>query len=120
MGANERLHYFLTRAIEAEEIWSLGNANGWELQQRDGRELVPIWPYLELARINKIQKISTASPQATSLDHFFQNILPSMIEQKIDLEVVCMPGTAGRLITATDLYAILEGMLEAGEYYLEG
>lgn len=120
MAPVERLSYFLSRALEAEEIWSLGNSSGWELQERDGRTLVPIWPYLEMARMNIPADPTSVSPQATSLDHFYQNILPLMIEQQIDIEVLGMPGSAGRLIAASDLYAMLESMLEAGEYYIEG
>lgn len=120
MPAVERLTYFLTRAMEAEEIWSIGNANGWEMQDRDGRTVIPVWPYVELAQMNLSDNDSDASPQATSLDHFFERVLPMMIEQQIDLEVIGMPGTAGRLIPASDLYTMLESMLESGEYYIEG
>ena len=120
MAHAERLNYFLTRTMEAEEIWSLGNADGWELQERDGRTLVPLWPYRELADMNIPLDTSSASPQATSLDHFFQNVLPVMIKQQIDIEVIGMPETPGRIIAASDLYALMESMLESGEYYIEG
>lgn len=120
MAPAERLSYFLSRALEAEEIWSLGNSAGWELQERDGRTLVPVWPYLEMARMNIPADTTSVSPKATSLDHFYQNILPMMIEQQIHIDVLCMPDSAGRLIAASDLYAMLESMLESGEYYIEG
>lgn len=117
---DERLHYFLTRAVEAEEIWSLGNASGWELREQDGRTLAAVWPYQDLARLNLSADGLSASPQATSLDHFFEKILPIMIEQGIDLEVLSLPAIPGKLIAAAELHALLESMLESGEYFLEG
>ena len=120
MSQAERLSYFLSRSMEVEEIWSLGNASGWELQERDGRSFVYVWPYIDLARMNLADDSGSSSPQATSLDHFFQNILPIMIQQKIDLDVLSLPGCAGRLIAASDLYTMMESLLESGEYYIEG
>lgn len=119
MAPVERLNYFLTRTVEAEEIWSLGNTNGWELQERDGRTVVHVWPYVELARLNLPPDSASASPQATSLEHFFQNILPIMIEQEIFLDIISMPEAPGRLIAASDLYTMLESMLESHEYYFD-
>jgi hypothetical protein len=118
--AEERLQYFLTRVTEAEEIWSLGDSNGWELREQEGKTRIPVWPYQELARMNMQQDSAVASPQATSLDHFFQVLLPTMIDQHIDVEIIAMPGLAGNIMPSNRLYQMLESMLEAGDYYLEG
>jgi hypothetical protein len=57
---------------------------------------------------------------AVSLEHFVYNLLPVMMEQDIHVEVLPTAGKPGKLLDASNLAAIFEGMLESGEYYMEG
>jgi hypothetical protein len=113
----ERLDYFLTRCIEAEEVWSIRNGLGWATKELDGISVLPVWPYAELA--STCVKGSN-TPDAVSLEHFIYNLLPSMIEQEIQIEILPTGAQQGLVMEAQALFEIIERKLDAGEYFLEG
>lgn len=115
-----RLHYFLTRVIESEEVWGLANASGWVMEDVDKQLLLPIWPYEKLALDCKANKWEKYHANAISLEHFIYNILPTIIKQHIKLEILPTKTTQGIVLAGTELSTILETMLESGEYYMEG
>lgn len=123
-SGERRVEYFLSRVSEAEEVWSIGNASGWELREDAARAWVRVWPYRELAALNLARgedlDAEGAEAMATSLDHFVQHLLPMMAERGIALEVLSMPGRMGDVVDASRLTSMFEGILEAGDYYLEG
>lgn len=119
MSNTERLQYFLTRTIEAEEVWALSDHKGWILQEENGYTVLQIWPYEQLA-MDFANGNTACQPGATSLDHFVYNLLSRMIDQNINLEVLPLVGMPGIKITANKLNELYESLLEASDYYLEG
>ncbi len=120
MPANERLHYATTRMVESEEIWSLGNDSGWIISEMEDRQIIPIWPYRQLALEYTSGKPDTLLPQATSLEHFVYDILDKCSVNNIWLEVFPTINDRGKLINSSELYEIFNGMLETNEYFIEG
>ena len=120
MTLGDRMHYFLTRAVEAEEIWSLGDSAGWILREIDKKSTVQIWPYAELADQYAAFHNYTSSSSAVSLDHFVYNVLNTMISQDIDVEVFPVGSTPGQKFCAKELFDLINGLMESGDYYLEG
>lgn len=120
LSSNERLHYATSRMCECEETWGLGDEHGWTIQQRDGHELIAIWPYQQLAGDCCTDERQSLSPLSSSLEHFIYTTLTQCHEQKIMIEVMPLPDQAGRLLAAHDLFDLLEGMMESGEYHMEG
>ena len=115
-----RLQYFLLRAIEAEEIWGLADQQGWVLRETDNQTILQVWPYEQLADDYATAHDDTCKPSATSLDHFVHNLLSHMVEQDIDIEILPINQHAGKVVTASELHEVFNGLLETGEYYLEG
>lgn len=120
MGAPERLQYFLSRTIETEEVWGLSDAAGWILREADEQAILQVWPYAQLACDYASAHDETYQPDATSLEHFVHNLLGNMMEQEIGIEILPVKQQAGIIIAAGNLHELFSGMLESGEYYLEG
>ena len=119
MDGTERLQYFLTRTVEAEEVWALSDDEGWILQEEDGQTVLQVWPYEQLAS-DCIVNTCTCQPGATSLDHFVYTLLDRMIDEDINLEILPIKRKSGIRLTASKLNELYESLLEAGDYYLEG
>ena len=120
MSAEERLHYATTRMIESEEVWSLGDENGWMILNEDDRQFISVWPYRQLALEYGPGETETAFPQAISLEYFVYDVLDMCKADNISLEVFPRTDDRGSLMSSSDLYEILNGMLEANEYFIEG
>ena len=124
-SAEQRLHYFLSRAVESEEVWGLGDDAGWVLKDVDDKTIIPIWPYEALATAcSQVASTQTAfsktSAMAVSLEQFVYSLLPQINHQNIQIEILPTKILPGKIMQARDLSAILEGLMESGEYYMEG
>jgi hypothetical protein len=119
-SAKERLHYFLTRAIESEEVWGLSNQSGWVMKEQNERTILPVWPYQVMAAKCAENEWQDYVPGAVSLEHFVYKLLPTMISQDIKVEILPTKNHPGTLLNAGELSSLFEGMLESGEYYMEG
>jgi hypothetical protein len=120
MSTDERLHYATTRMIESEEVWSLGDENGWIIRDEDGRQIIPVWPYRQLAMEHIAGGSESPVPQATSLEYFVYGVLDMCQQDDIWLEVFPHGQKTGKLMRAAVLLEILNGMLETNEYFIEG
>lgn len=118
--AVERLNYFLTRAMEAEEVWGLSNGRGWVMKDKDGSLVLPVWPYSEFANANAVGEDESKVADAVSLEHFIYNLLPQLIDQDIHIEVMPTRTKKGLVMEAQALFEIIERKLDTGEYFLEG
>lgn len=116
----DRLHFFLTRVVESEEVWGLNNDHGWILKEHNGQTILPVWPYESFAADCAVDEWQGYTPGAVSLEHFIDRLLPLIREQNIKLEILPTATQPGGLMDADKLSELLESMLEAGEYYLEG
>jgi len=120
MTRAERMHYAITRMVEAEEVWSLGNDDGWAIQERDDLALIPLWPYRLFAEEHGVPDSVGLETQATSLENFVYNVLDMCKDGDIWLEVFPMRGAPGLVMEAAELFQLLKGMLDTGEYFIEG
>ncbi len=126
---NEVLDYFLTRAFEAEEIWTLrNNDNHYYVQSQADKEInpscranpmVPVWPYKRLAQdFNKGLSISRQL-DAESLEDFLDCSLQYFVDKHYVLNIMPRHNKTLCLIEAEKLFSILEGMIDAGEYRMD-
>jgi len=114
----QRLEYFLTRTMESEEIWGLTDNDGWLLQEKDGRTVLQIWPYRYF--VDEYIESDGQRPGSVSLEHFFDNILQSLIDQDIDIELWPGKERNGELLGADVLQEMFTSLFDSGEYQLEG
>ena len=120
MTEEGRLHYFLTRAAESEEIWGLSSEAGWVMKELDQHTILSVWPYQVFADACATGDWQAYSPNAISLEHFVYNTLQLMIEQGIQVEIMPTPTKAGKVLNAEELFKLFEGLLDSGEYFMEG
>ncbi len=122
MTATERMHYALTRMLECEEVWSLGDSNGWVISENCGQQLIPVWPYQLFAEqyLTAVDASQAATPQAISLEQFVYRALQMCSDNDVYLNVFPLATENGVLMAAGELYRLLGGMLESEAYVLEG
>jgi len=118
--AKERLQYFLSRAIESEEVWGLSNPSGWVMKEVNKQSILPVWPYEQLASQCAANEWQDYSAGAVSLEHFVYKLLPIMMGQDIQVEILPTSSNPGERMGASELASIFESLLETGEYYMEG
>jgi len=120
LDATERFQYALPRLCECEEVWGLGDSSGWLIRDVDDRALISIWPYRSMALECASGEFEDSNPICVSLEHFLYTLLGQCRDNEIDLEVCPAPGQVGHRIAADALYELLEGMVEAESYFVEG
>mgnify|MGYP002398737406 CR=1 FL=1 len=119
MTDTERLDYFLLRVFETEEIWGLKTGTQWWSHRVADDECLPLWPYRRYALEAALDEWYDGRPDSISMEYFLYQTLPSL-DDGIVLEIMPSAGRPGCRIRPAQLLSILEGMLEAGEYRLEG
>lgn len=113
------LEFFLTRVYETEEIWGLNaGGGGWMTYKRNGEETLPVFAYKFFAEEGCVNEREAMVPVSESIEYFMETSLPDLIQDNVVLEI--MPGKArrGSLVTAGQLYEILDNMIENGTYSL--
>lgn len=116
----ERLDYFLTRAMECEDVWGLSNASGWVMKEDSDTCILPVWPYAVMAEACAEDEWEDYVPDSTSLEHFVYGILPQLREQAIDIAIMPTPQDPGLRVDAKALFEIFERKLDTVEYFLDG
>lgn len=120
MGDGELMEYFLMRAFETEEVWALRNTDGWLLQRRAEQLCLPVWPYRQFADETVVQWRTESQPTAQSLEFFINDTLLWLIDDDIGVDIMPRQDGCGCLMSPHRLLSIIEGMLDAGEYCLDG
>ncbi|MCV6636246.1 DUF2750 domain-containing protein [Candidatus Albibeggiatoa sp. nov. NOAA] len=115
-SAQERIEYFLTRTMEAEEVWVHADDEGWLMREEDDKTILPVWPYENLARANLIGGMVA---QATSLEHFI-DILNYNRNRGIDLDIMPLPDQPIVIAPVTEILSMYESLIDSGSYFLEG
>lgn len=118
MSAPLRLQYFLSRVIEAEEVWGLADDQGWVMREDGDKTLLSIWPYRQCA--DACIREPDLHSHATSLDHFVERVLHTLISEGIHLDVLPSRDGEGAVISAIELQGMFTSLMESGEYFLEG
>ncbi len=116
----ELMEYFLYRVFETEEVWGL-KENSTKFIQEEGEQVTqPVWPYKRYAEEAAVGKWAMYVSAAVSLEFFMEQILHQLAREDVLLDIMPRPSGAGCLVSPQRLFSILEGMLESGEYSLDG
>lgn len=115
----KRLEYFLYRIFECEEVWMLESDLDWFIDSRGEQFIMPLWPYERYALDCISGDWAALRAQAMSLEDLVNQLLPELDEEDVLLEIMPTQENPGCLIGASQLRAILDGMIGAGEYTLD-
>ena len=119
-SAEEKLDYFLARAMECEEVWGLNNVSGWIMRDHGENTYLPVWNYAVMADACAIDDLSDYAADSTSLEHFVYGILPQLQEMDVNVELLATPERQGILVKSRALFEIFERKLDAAAYAPEG
>ena len=90
------------------------------MKDLDRYTVLPVWPYQVFAKYCAMGDWQGYSPSAISLEHFIYNTLQLMKEQDLYVEIMPTAVKAGKVVSAEELFNLFEGMMDSGEYFLEG
>lgn len=118
---SQRLEYFLTRVFETEEVWGLDDGAEWVMRDRQPAEKsLLVWPYQKYAVEAAEGPWRDLEAQAESLECFISNTLEMLIDENAVIEIMGQENELGCIISPHRLLSILAGMIDAGEYTLDG
>jgi len=121
MSDTQLLDYFLSRVYENEEVWGLKEGGAyWMSYELNGQETQPIFAYKRYADEAAVGDWEVLIPVAESLEYFMEKTLTRLIEQNITIEIMPRKSAHGCLVTPQKLLSILEGMIDAGAYSMDG
>lgn len=119
MDAEEKRDYFLSRTLETEEIWGLADGSDWLVQMDGNRSVLAVWPYEILAREYADPKDADREPpKATALESFLEWLEANQSAMYVDL--MPMRDQPATRLSASELLAMYESLMDAGTYFLEG
>ena len=68
-SAEQRYQYFIDRAVESGQVWSLRSDDGWvEVSSEDGEPCMPVWPHPDFAAEWATDGWADCQPAAIDLD----------------------------------------------------
>ena len=120
MSGTALMEYFVIRVAEVEEVWGLGDDTGWVMRELDDQTTLPVWPYQQLAGNCATGDWRGQVCKSVSLEHFISHILKLLIKNDIQIEIMPSETGTGHIMCPQQLLTLFEGMLESGEYFLEG
>jgi hypothetical protein len=122
---SQRLDYFLVRIFETEEVWSLRQGARWfahliDAHADDGIAAIPIWPYRNMAKQAALDVWMDCRPDAVSLEYFMDSEIPKLIAEGVYFDIMPNDHDSVRVISASQLATIMEGIIDAREYRMDG
>lgn len=101
--------WFLQRVRESGEVWGL-YAEGWALALDDeGRDVLPLWPTADSARICATQLWEGFEPRRIPLTELVEQLLPELAEEGIPVGTFFTPQGQGWPVGAAELRTQLLG-----------
>ncbi len=92
----------------------------WMTCERNGEQALPVFAYQLFAEEACMNDWEFMAPVAESIECFMEESLPRLMQDNVVLEVMPRKEGRGSLVTAEQLYSILENMIENGTYTLDG
>ena len=121
LNKQQLIEYFLLRIYETEEVWGLKEkASEWMTYEFNGQLRLPIFAYKRYADDATTGDWEVMIPIAESMEFFMERTLPRLHEKNVCLEIMPREQGTGHIVTAQQLLNILEGMIDSGEYTMEG
>jgi hypothetical protein len=116
LSADRRYGYFLNRAVDWEELWSLGDEYGWALcSGADGSELIPVWPARAYAEACAGGAWAGFVPRAIPLADWLEKWTPGMISDQRLVAMFPTPDNTGAVIDPIRLAEDMQEMLKQSE-----
>ncbi len=121
MNNAQLFNYFLMRVYETEEVWGAKEVSTrWFTYPLKGQETLPLWAYKRYAEESAVGEWEHLIQAAESLEFFMDRTIPQLIADKVQLEIMPRKEGPGALVLPEQLHSILEGIMDSGQYSMEG
>lgn len=112
----DRYDYFIRKAADFEEVWSLYN-EGWALlDDSNGNELIPFWPEEVFANLCATDQWQSYKPRSIDMESFLTKWLPGMEKDGKNVSIFYLSKDNKGIITIPkDLIIDLQKELEQYE-----
>lgn len=110
-----RYQYFLNKVADWEELWSVGDDEGWALMSDGVTEVVPIWPAAAFAQACCVGGWRKDKPRAIALDSWLEKWTPGLIKDQHSVSVFPLSNGSGPVVTPERLQSDLSDALKAYE-----
>jgi len=111
-----RYDYFIGKVTDWEEVWSVGEGDGWALMgSDDGQEVVPVWPAAAYAQACCVDEWKDCVPKAILLAEWMEKWIPGMVADKKKVAVFPLPQGKGIVVKPSDLKLDLDEALHVYE-----
>ena len=115
LPAAARYQYFLNKVSDWEELWSVGDDEGWALVSDGVAEVVPIWPAAAFAQACCVENWQRNKPRAIALDRWLEKWTPGLIKDQCSVAVFPLSNGNGPIVTPERLHSDLSEALKAYE-----
>lgn len=103
LSADERVEYFIKRAVGYEEVWGLREQD-WKLSENSsGLKVFQVWPFDDYAQLCCVGEWAGCVPAPMPLDLFLDTFTKNLNEQGIAVGVFYTPSDPGVLLPPYDL-----------------
>lgn len=104
LSADDRYDYFIAKAVENGELWSLNSEGGWvEVTSDDGEQCFPVWPHPDLAAEWVTGDWSDCTPTAIPLAEWVERWTPGLESDGAMLAVFPRSDEGGVVVTPDEL-----------------
>jgi hypothetical protein len=111
LSADERYDYFVAKAVENGEVWSLNSDEGWvEVTSDDGEQCLPLWPHPELAAEWITGEWADCTPTAIDLDTWITRWTPGLESDGTLLAVFPLSDEGGVVVAPDELLSSMESL----------
>src|SRR5690349_12168233 len=101
LDPKRRYEYFIKKVADWQEIWSLWK-EGWVLMEdKEGKEVVPVWPHPIYAEATAVGEWLGYAPKKINLEDWFTKWTPGM--EKDHRSVAVFPTMEGETTTVSPL-----------------
>jgi hypothetical protein len=103
-SAEQRYQYFIDRAVESGQVWSLRSDDGWvEVSSEDGEPCMPVWPHPDFAAEWATDGWADCQPAAIDLDAWLSRWTPGLESDGVMLVVFPGLDEEGMVLPASEL-----------------
>ncbi len=89
----KQYEYFIKKAADYEEVWSLKEAAGWASLELDGKCYFPVWPKKEFAQMQAAGEWDGYIAYSIDLEEFMEDWLPGFIKDGLGVTVMWNNGS---------------------------
>lgn len=95
LSGGERYEYFVKKAADCQEVWSLGGDDGWVMAEADGQEAVPVWPHPAYAEMCATGSWQGHEPRPIPLSDWLEKWTPGLTRDGRGVAVFPLPEDRG-------------------------